>query len=92
MVESKIKEEGKAQESIQSRTAPNDLTRDTIWESDKYTREHYTQETQEVNCFQAGDHKAARSIHVQDSIIQTNVNNNRKDTQEKHHIEMHSRE
>ena len=35
------------------------LTRDTIWQSDKNTRKHLTQESQEVSSFQAGDHKAA---------------------------------
>ena len=46
------------------------LTRDTIWESDKNTRKHHTQESQEVSPFPAGDHKAARNRY--DSIIKTN--------------------
>ena len=37
------------------------LTQDTLWESDKITREHQTQESQEVSPFPAGDHKAARN-------------------------------
>ena len=45
-------------------------TRDTIWESDKNTRKHHTQESQEFSPFLAGDHKAARNR--QDSIMQTN--------------------
>ena len=44
------KEEGKDQESIESH-----LTRDTIWESDKNTRKHHTQESQEVGPCPAGD-------------------------------------
>ena len=35
------------------------LTEDTIWESEKITRQHHIQESQEVNLFPAGDHKAA---------------------------------
>ena len=31
-----------------------------IWESNKNTKQHYTQESQEVNRFAASDHKAAR--------------------------------
>ena len=40
------------------------LTRSTIWESDKTTRKHYTQESQEISPLSpltAGDHKAARN-------------------------------
>ena len=40
---------------------------DTIWENDKNTRKHHTQESQEVSPFQAGEHKAVKSR--QDSII-----------------------
>ena len=43
------------------------LTRDTIWESDRNTRKHHSQESQDVSPFPAGDHKAARNR--QDSII-----------------------
>ena len=46
------------------------LTRDTILESDKYTRKHHTQNSQEVSPFPAGDHNAAGNR--QDSKI-TNV-------------------
>ena len=42
------------------------VTRDTIWESDKNTRKHHTQENRGISPFQAGDHKAARNR--QDSI------------------------
>ena len=49
------KKEGKDKESIQSR--------DTIEESDKNTRKHTTQDSQEVSPFPAGDHKAARNRH-----------------------------
>ena len=34
------------------------LTQDSVSESDKYTRKHYIQESQEVSPFQAGDHMA----------------------------------
>ena len=40
------------------------LTRNTIWESDKNTRKHHTQESQEVSPFPAGAHKAARDKHT----------------------------
>ena len=33
------------------------LTWNTIWESDRNTRKHNTQESQEVSPFPAGDHK-----------------------------------
>ena len=48
-------EEGKDQQSIQSST--RHLTRDTKWESDKNTRKHHSQESQEVSSFPAGDCK-----------------------------------
>ena len=35
------------------------LTQDTTWESDKNTRKHHIQESQEASPFQAGDHEAA---------------------------------
>ena len=34
------------------------LTKNTIWESDKNTRKHHAQESQEVSPFHADDHKA----------------------------------
>ena len=37
------------------------LTRNTMWERDKNTRKHNTQESQEVNHFTAGDNVAARN-------------------------------
>ena len=45
------------------------ITRDNIWKSDKNTRKQYTQQSQEVSPFPAGDYKAARNM----SIIKTNV-------------------
>ena len=42
------------------------LTQETIWESDKNTRKHHIQESQEVRPFPAGDHKAA--MNRQDSM------------------------
>ena len=36
------------------------LTQDTIWESDKNTRKHLIQESQEVSPFPASDHKVAK--------------------------------
>ena len=35
------------------------LTQDTVWESDKNTRKHHIQDSQEVSPFPAGDHKIA---------------------------------
>ena len=34
------------------------LTQDTTWESDKITKKHHTQESQEASPFSAGNHKA----------------------------------
>ena len=50
----------KVGKSIRNRynKVPN-RTRNTVWESDKYTRKHHIQESQEVGPFLAGDHKAA---------------------------------
>ena len=45
------------------------LTQDTTWESDKNTRKHLIQESQEVSPFPAGDHKAA--TNRQDSMTDT---------------------
>ena len=50
-----------------------DVDQDT-WESDKNTRKHNTQESQEVSLFPAGDHKAA--MIRQDSISKTNMKHN----------------
>ena len=47
------------------------LTQDTICESNKNTRKHHKQESQEVRPFPAGDHKAARN--TQHSVIKTNL-------------------
>ena len=61
------------------------LTRDTIWEGDKNTRKHHTNESQEVSPFPAGDHKAARNR--QDNLTKTKPNN-KKDPQKKHRLGM----
>ena len=75
------KEEGNDQESIQSST----LARDIAWESDKNTRKHQKQESQEVSIFPTDDHKAARSIHG--SMAKTKTNKiNKKDPQKKHRL------
>ena len=50
------KEDGNDHESIQSNSTP---TQDTLWESEKNTRKHHTQKSQEARPFSAGDHKAA---------------------------------
>ena len=42
------------------------MTRNTIWESDKNTRKHGKQESQEVSSFPGGEHKASSNRH--DSI------------------------
>ena len=42
------------------------LIQDTTWESDKNTRKHHIQESQEVSPFPAGDHKA--TMNRQDSM------------------------
>ena len=45
------------------------LTQGTTWESDKNTRKHHIQESQEVTPFPAGDYKAA--MNRQDSMADT---------------------
>ena len=35
------------------------LTKDTLWECDKYTRKHHIHESQEVSSLPSGDHKFA---------------------------------
>ena len=55
------------------------LTQDTIWKSDKNTRKHCTQKSQEVSPFPAGDHKATRNRQV----IITDI---KKDPQMRYHI------
>ena len=52
------------------------LTRDTIRESDKNTRKHHTQESQEVSPFHPGDHCFARNRKA--SMIKTNMEHKRK--------------
>ena len=47
------------------------LIQDTIWETNKNTRKHHTQERQEVSPLPAADRKAA--TNRQDNIIKTNV-------------------
>ena len=55
------------------------------WKVTKNTRNHNTQERQEVSPFPAGDHKDARNR--QDSITEININN-KKDLKKKHYLEM----
>ena len=49
------------------------LTQDTEWESDKNTRKHHIQESQEVSPSLTGDHKAAINRHL--VLAKTNINN-----------------
>ena len=49
------KQEGKDQDSIQSSTTPDPGLR--MGKSDKNTRKHHIQESQEVSPFPIGDHK-----------------------------------
>ena len=53
------------------------LTQDITWESDKNTRKHLTQESQEVSPFPAGDHKAA--TNRQDSHIYNKTGQQKED-------------
>ena len=48
------------------------LTLDTVSESDKNTRKHHIQESQEISPFKAGDLKAARKRH--DRMAKRNAN------------------
>ena len=56
-----------------------------IWESDKNTRKHHTQESKEVSLFPAGDHKAAKTDKTV-LLRQTWNTNNEKDPQKKHRL------
>ena len=58
------------------------LTQSTILESDKNTRKHRIQESQEFSSFPAGDHKAA--MNISDSMAQNT--NYKKDPQNKHRL------
>ena len=69
------REEGKDQESMQSSTISMYLAWNTILESDKNTRKHNTQESQEVSPFTAVDLNAARNR--KDSITKTNIDDNK---------------
>ena len=61
------------------------LTWDTIWESNKNTRKHHTQESQEVSPSPVGDHKAAGKR--QDNILsKTNMKQISKKDPQKHHL------
>ena len=75
-----IKVRKKAEIMNQYNQVPH-LTQDAIWESDKNTRKHQIQRTQEGSPFPASDHKAARNR--QDSMAKTNTDN-KKDPQKKH--------
>ena len=57
------------------------LTQDTTRESDKNTRKHHNQESQEVSSFPAGDHKAA--MNRQDGMTDTKY---KKDPQKKRRL------
>ena len=57
------------------------LTQDTIWKSDKKTRKHHIQESQEVRPFPAGDHKAA--VTRQGSMTNTKGKEQKGSTKEK---------
>ena len=59
------------------------LTQDTVGESNKNTRKHHIQESQEVSPFPTGDHKATRNRHA--SMAKTDTNN-KKDPQKKHRL------
>ena len=62
----------KARKKVKIRNQNNKvshLMQDTTWESDKNTRRHHTQESQEASPFPAGDHKAA--MNRQDSTTDT---------------------
>ena len=50
-------EECKDQKLVQSSTTPH---RGIIWESDKNTRKHHTQESQQDNPFAAREHKYSK--------------------------------
>ena len=56
------------------------LTQDTEWESDKNTRRHHIEVSQEVSASPTGGHKAARNRHHR--IVKTNTSN-KKDPQKK---------
>ena len=64
------------------------LTKDIVWESDRITRKHHIQESQEVSPFTTGDNKTARNRHG--SMAQTKTNN-KSDPQKKHHLGMVSK-
>ena len=67
---SKSKEEGKAQELIHS--LPQ-LTQYTVWESEKNTRKHHIQESQEISPFPEGD--ATRLLDTGKTIWQRQTQN-----------------
>ena len=54
----RINERKKAKIRNQYNQVPH-LTQDTVWKSDKISRKHHIQESQEVKSFPAGDQKAA---------------------------------
>ena len=59
------------------------MTGNTIWKSDKNTKKHITQESQEVKPFPAGDQKATRNRP--DRTTKINMNN-KKDPQKKQRL------
>ena len=58
------------------------LTQDTKCESDKNTRQHHTQESQEISSFPAGDHNAKRN---------SQGNSTKKNTKHKKQNKIHKR-
>ena len=56
------------------------LTQDTTWGSDKNTRKHHIQESQDASPFQAGDHEAA--INRQEVWQTRNINSKKESTKE----------
>ena len=59
------------------------LTQDTTWKSDKNTRKHHIQESQEVSPFPAGDHKA--EMNRQECMKNTKHKWQKKSTKEARH-------
>ena len=66
----KSKKEGKDQKLIHQTLH---LTKDTTWESNKITIKHHTQESQEVNPFSTGDHKATTNIKRKNDKHETKI-------------------
>ena len=74
--------------SKKHRSGIDTIKEDTTWESDKNTKKHHTQESQDVSSFPAGNHKAA--MNRQESMTKPNINN-KNDPQKKHRLGMVSK-